>query len=209
MNPSKSEAVLRRLSHYARCLRRVTGNGQNLVTSEYLAGPCGTTAASVRKDLSIFGEFGKRGAGYDTRELLRAIEEVLGIHDPPPLVLVGAGRMGRILAEDCIPGSHYSFLAVFDNDRDMIGTDLGDIRVRHTNEMKVVLSGIDRFIGIIAVTPGSAQKASDLLLECNCRSILCFNMEPVSAPDGVSLRYAEMPTELDMLCHSLSHENDS
>jgi len=208
MNPSKSEAVLRRLSHYARCLRRVIGSGQNLVTSEYLAGPCGTTAASVRKDLSIFGEFGKRGAGYDTRALLKAIEKVLGIHDPPPLVLVGAGRIGRILAEDGIPGSFYPFLAVFDNDNDMVGVDLGEIRVRHTSEMKVVLTGSNRFIGIVAVTPGSAQEASDLLIECGCSSILCFNMEPVSTPDGISLRYVDMPTELDMLCYSLSHEND-
>ncbi len=208
MNPAESETVLRRLSHYARCLRRVIGIGQNLVTSEYLAGPCGTTAASVRKDLSIFGEFGKRGTGYDTRELLSAIEKVLGIHDPPHLVLVGAGRMGRILAEDGIPGSFYSFLAVFDNDRDIVGTDLGEIRVRHTSEMKVVLTGNNRFIGIVAVTPGSAQEASDLLLACGCKSILCYNMEPVSVPEGVGLRYVDMPTELDMLCHSLSHEND-
>ena len=203
MNPSGSEAVLRRLSHYARCLRIAIDRNFDMVTSEYLAGPCGTTSASVRKDLSIFGEFGKRGSGYDTSALLREIEYVLGISDPLQVILVGAGRIGRAILEGGIPGSCYRIVAAFDTDPDKTGEEIGGLTVAHESGMLVALKGITNFIGIIAVSPGSAQKAADGLVRCGCRSILVLNMEPVSVPDGVSLRRTEMPTELDLLAHDL------
>jgi redox-sensing transcriptional repressor len=203
MNPARSEAVIRRLSHYARCLRMAIDRGVGTVTSEYLAGPCGTTSASVRKDLSIFGEFGKKGSGYDTAALLREIEDVLGTGKPPLVVLVGAGRIGRALAEGGIPGGGYRITALFDIDPALEGAEIGALRVSRTEDMPSVLGKTADFIGIIAVTPGSAQDAADGLVSCGCRSILVLNMEPVAVPEGVFLRRTEMPTELDLLAHDL------
>jgi redox-sensing transcriptional repressor len=203
VNPANSEAVLRRLSHYARCLRKAIVKGTEVVTSEYIAQPCGTTSASVRKDLSIFGEFGKRGSGYDVRELLKAIEDVLGITQPPSLVLMGAGRLGRMLASGGVPGGVYEVAAVFDSDPARTGERVGDLTVAHTDDMPGELPGLEGCIGVIAVTPGCAQEAADRLIEHGCRTILCMNMEPVEVPEDVILRRTEMPTELDLLSHDL------
>jgi redox-sensing transcriptional repressor len=204
VNPANSEAVLRRLSHYARCLGLAVADGIDTVTSEYLAGPCGTTSASVRKDLSIFGEFGKRGSGYPARDLLREIREVLGITETPPLVLIGAGRVGRAIAEGGIPGGGYTVEAVFDTDRELTGLPAGGLIVRHTDELAGMEGGLEDRIGIIAVTPGRAQEAADILVGFGCRSILCLNMEPVSVPEDVTLRRTEMATELDLLTHAMN-----
>jgi redox-sensing transcriptional repressor len=209
VNPAGSEAVLRRLSHYARCLRLAINRGFDIVTSEYLAGPCGTTSASVRKDLSIFGEFGIKGSGYDTSALLREIEEVLGISDPPPIVLIGAGRIGKAILEGGIPGGSYRITAVFDSDPEKVGDEIGGLTVAHDSGMSMALDRSDNFIGIIAVTPGSAQNAADRLVRCGCRSILVLNMEPVTVPDSVCLRRTEIPTELDLLAHDLLPERIS
>jgi redox-sensing transcriptional repressor len=204
VNPANSEAVLRRLSHYARCLGLAVAGGIDTVTSEYLAAPCGTTSASVRKDLSIFGEFGKRGSGYPARELLGEIREVLGITLTPPVLLIGAGRVGRAIAEGGIPGGVYAVEALFDTDRELTGRAVGDLTVRHTDELAGIEGGLEGWIAIIAVTPGRAQEAVDILVERGCRSILCLNMEPVTVPGDVTLRRTEMATELDLLTHAMN-----
>jgi redox-sensing transcriptional repressor len=203
MNPARAETTVRRLSRYARCLRRAIHAGTYIVTSDYLASTCGTSAASVRKDLSMHGGLGKQGSGYDATKLLKALEDILGVTQPPPLVLLGAGKLGRALLESGIPGTRYSFEAAFDIDGRRTGSRAGDVEVRPVAEMTDSLSGTGSFIGVIAVTPGRAQEAADALAGCGCRAILSFNMEPISVKEPVSLRYADTPTELDLLSHAL------
>jgi len=205
MNPNESEATLKRLSHYARCLRMAIANGIDIITSTSLAEPCGISPASVRKDLAAYGEFGKQGSGYDPEKLLAVIERILGISTPPRVVLLGAGRLGRALLEGGIPGTRYRFISVLDVDRRKVGANIGGLTVHHVDEMRQVLDGITDFIGMIAVTPGVAQQAVDLLVASDCHAILSFNIEPVSAPAGVDLRYTDMPFELDLLSHGLKN----
>ena len=203
MNKIESEATLRRLSHYARCLRMAIANGINIITSNSLAEPCGISPASVRKDLAAYGEFGKQGSGYNPEELLGVIERILGITNPPAVVLMGAGRLGRAILEGGIPGTRYQFHCAFDNDGRRAGAVIGGLTVHHIDEMRTVLDGIKGFIGMIAVTQGAAQQAVDLLVENGCRAILSFNIEPLCAPAGVDIRYTDMPFEMDLLSHGL------
>jgi redox-sensing transcriptional repressor len=201
---SSSEATLRRLSRYARCLHRAIIQGKETVTSEYLAGPCGTTPASVRKDLAAFGGFGKQGSGYDAILLLNSIEAVLGTNSPPPLILLGVGHIGRALLEGGIPGTHYMFAGAFDVDGRKVDCEVGGVRVSHLDELETVVEGLDEFITVLAVSRGCAQEAVDRVVDVGCRSILSFGLEPLEAPEGVSLRYADVPMELDLLTHELS-----
>lgn len=206
---TKSEATLRRLSHYARCLRMAIDSGSALITSTSLAEPCGISPASVRKDLSSYGEFGKQGSGYDPRELLKVIEGILGTSEPPPVVLLGAGNLGRSLLQGGIHGTRYRFHSVFDRDHRKTGSIVGGHEVHPVEAMEAVLEGVQDFIGMLAVTPGAAQEAVDHLVDRGCRAILSFNVEPVRVPEGVNLRYTDMPFEMDLLSHGLKRFESS
>lgn len=198
-----SEKTIRRLSHYAMCLRRARGDGVKVITSRFLSGRCGISAAAVRKDLAAFGDFGKQGSGYSVESLLRNIELILGTCDPPPVIVVGVGNIGRALLESGLEGTGgYVYSAAFDSDPGLAGTDIAGVRVGSMEDIGST-GDIAGTIAIVAVSPGQGQKAVDLLVEAGCRSILSFNLEPIEVPDQVSLRYVEVSTELDILAHSM------
>ncbi|MCD4774804.1 MAG: redox-sensing transcriptional repressor Rex [Candidatus Aegiribacteria sp.] len=199
-----SERTIRRLSHYARCLRDARSRGDSTVTSSYLSRQCGISSAAVRKDLTVFGEFGKQGSGYDVDDLLAQIERILGTCDSPSIIIIGAGNIGRALLEsglECTGG--YSYSAIFDIDPDLVGTRCAGHIIKPIDDIRSTVSGYEHFIAVIAVTTGEGQKVVNRLAKAGCRAMLSFNLEPLELPEGVELRYMEMSTELDMLTHSM------
>jgi redox-sensing transcriptional repressor len=207
-NRKVSERTIRRLSHYAMCLRRAMKDGIQVVTSSYLSSRCGISPAAVRKDLAAYGEFGKQGSGYDVNSLLVNIEDILGTTDPPVLIVIGTGNIGRALLESGLEGTGgYSYCAAFDIDPALVGTDICGLQVQSIDDISRCISDSGDAIAILAVSRGDGQAAVDMLVEAGCRSILSFNLEPLEVPDHVSLRYVEISTELDILTHSLRREN--
>ena len=199
-----SERTIRRLSHYARCLRLAKAKGEPVMTSSSLANTCGISAAGVRKDLASFGEFGKKGSGYDVSLLLRSIEEILGIADPPKVIIVGAGNIGLALMESGLEGTGgYCYAEILDSDPRKLDTVCCGKHVRSMGELPAVVGELGEVIAVVAVTPGEGQRAIDQLVRAGCRGVLSFNLEPIFVPDGVHLRYVEVSTELDILTHSI------
>lgn len=199
-----SEKTIRRLSHYARCLRKALADGTAVVTSKFLSEKCDISSAAVRKDLAIFGEFGKQGSGYDVSELHANIKRILGTCDPPPVIVIGAGNIGTALLKSGLDGTGgYSYSAIFDNDPDIIGKTIAGITVRPINELKEAVGEQGNFIAILAVPAGEGQSAVNSLGSMGCIAILSFTLEPFDIPDGVVLRYVEVSTELDILTHSM------
>lgn len=199
-----SEIRLRRLSHYAMCLRRARDAKTPTITSSYLSGRCGVSAAAVRKDLAAFGEFGKQGSGYAVEKLLSNIEEILGTTSPPPVLLVGAGNIGRALLESGFSGTGgYSFEGAFDTDSNVVGSSFGGVVVSPLRELPARIRALGDVICVLAVPPGQGQPAADRAADAGCRAILSFTLEPISVPPGVHLRYVEVSTELDMLTHMM------
>lgn len=199
-----SEKTIRRLSHYARCLRAARLKGDRTVTSGWLSRQCGISSAAVRKDLTIFGEFGKQGSGYEVNDLLVQIESILGTCDSPSIIIVGAGNIGRALLESGLEGTGgYAYSAIFDIDPDLVGTKCAGLTVKPMDSIHTVLSGCKSCIAVVAVSQGEGQKAVDSLCRAGCRAVLSFNLEPFELPEGVKLRYMELATELDVLTHSM------
>lgn len=199
-----SERTIRRLSHYARCLRLAVLRGEEVVTSQQLADNCGISSAAVRRDLSTYGEFGKQGSGYRVSNLLANIQEILGTTRPPGVVVVGAGNIGCALIRSGLEGTGgYEYLGLFDTDTSRIGTECSGVRVRAMDELGELISTREDTIAVIAVTPGEGQKALEKVVSLGCRAVLSFNLEPLKAPVGVDLRYVEVSTELDVLTHSM------
>ena len=199
-----SENTIRRLSHYSRCLRRARAEGTAVVTSKYLSGKCDISSAAVRKDLAVFGEFGKQGYGYEVSDLLKNIERILGTCEPPPVIVIGAGNIGSALLESGLEGTgRYTYSAIFDNDQKVIGKTISGITIHPVNKLSEVVGEHANFIAILAVPPGDGQDAVNNLISRGCRAILSFTPGPFDIPDGVVLRSVEVFTELDILTHSM------
>ena len=199
-----SEKTIRRLSHYARCLRMAGLRGENIVTSQQLADNCGISSAAVRRDLSTYGEFGKQGSGYRVSELLSNIEEILGTVDPPEVIIVGAGSIGCALLTSGLEGTGgYTYTGIFDVDPEKTGKSISGVEIHPVESIPRQPAGSSETIAVIAVSRGQGQKVLDLLVEKGFRAVLSFNLEPLQSPEGVTLRYVEVSTELDVLTHSM------
>lgn len=203
MSPARtSEKTVRRLSHYSMCLRRAMRDGRRVITSKYLSQRCGISSAAVRKDLATFGEFGKQGSGYRVRELLDNIENILGTVDPPPVIVMGVGNIGRALLESGLEGTGgYRYAAAFDRDPAVTGKTYAGLTVKPVEELKRTIRELGSVLAIVAVPPGEGQDALERLVSAGCSSILSFTLEPLDVPEHVCLRYVEVSTELDLLTH--------
>src|SRR5215213_217076 len=136
-----SESTVRRLSSYLRLLQEADARRQETISSEELAERGGTTSAQVRKDLSFFGSFGKRGLGYSVPELLREIEGILGLHRRWRVALVGAGKIGSaLISYRNFQRRGFEIQAVFDSDREKVGQVWGSQIILPDEELERVLA---------------------------------------------------------------------
>src|SRR5437764_5962230 len=120
-----ADSTVRRLSAYLRFLENFEARGLETISSEELARRCGTTSAQVRKDLSFFGSFGKRGLGYSVPELAGRLREILGLGRQWKVVIIGAGKIGAALAQyRGFKQRGFKILAAYDSNADKIGRKL-------------------------------------------------------------------------------------
>jgi redox-sensing transcriptional repressor len=201
-----SESTVRRLSLYLRLLQEATDAGKQTLSSEELARRGGTTAAQVRKDLSVFGSFGKRGHGYSVEELLTALRQILGLEQSWKVALVGAGKIGSALFSYAdFQRRGFRIRAVFDSDPAKAGLAWGDLRVLPDAEMERVLleEGIE--IVIVAVPGEAAQAVVDRVVAAGVGAILNFAPVRLRLPEGVALRNVDMSVELEGLAFALNN----
>lgn len=171
-----------------------------MASSDEMAAELGLNAAKVRKDLWYLGVSGVRGIGYEVEPLRRRLEEALGLSGDLPVVIVGAGKLGSAIAG--YPGfasRGFRVEAVFDVAPEKVGTRVGDLTVRHLDEMTPNSCPLDHCIGVIAVPETAAQDVADRMVAAGVRSIL--NMAPtiLKKVPGVEIRHADVATELQIL----------
>ena len=201
-----SESTVRRLSLYLRYLQEADARGQETISSEELALRGGTTSAQVRKDFSFFGSFGKRGLGYSVPELLRELEEILGLHRRWNVALVGAGKIGSALfSYRNFQRRGFEIKAVFDSDASKIGQPWGELKVLPDAEMERVLREEGIEIVIIAVPADAAQSVVDRVTGSGVRAILNFAPVRLRVPESVALRNVDMVVEMEGLTFSLNN----
>ncbi len=202
-----SESTVRRLSLYLRFLQEAADRGLDTISSDDLAERGGTTSAQVRKDLSFFGSFGKRGLGYSVPELVGRIREILGLNNAWRVALVGAGKIGSALfSYRDFQRRGFHIQAVFDSDPAKVGAAWGDLRVRHDQDMDRAIreDGID--IVIVAVPAEAAQGVVDRVVSAGVRASLNFAPTRLRVPEHVALRYVDMTVELEGLAYTISGE---
>jgi redox-sensing transcriptional repressor len=194
------EATIARLPVYHRSLLQLQAENRPTVSSEQLAELAGVNAAKVRKDLSYFGTYGTRGVGYEVDQLLVEVRRELGLTHEWPCVIVGAGNLGSALAKFAgFTDRGFSVVAVVDVDPAKVGLRLGDVTVRHQDELSELVRRLRIVIGIITTPPGAAQEAADRLIEAGIGSILNFAPTSLDVPDDVLIREVDVAVELQIL----------
>jgi redox-sensing transcriptional repressor len=201
-----SESTIGRLSLYLRLLTEIQEEGRGTLSSEELARRCGTTAAQVRKDLSAFGTFGKRGTGYAVAELIGVLRSILGLERRWSVAVVGAGKIGAaLLGYQDFRRQGFIVTAVFDSDPAKVGQQRHGLVVRSEAELEAALEaeGID--IVILAVPAEVAQAVVDRVVAAGVRAVLNFAPVNLSVPAGVALKNVNMALELEGLSYALAH----
>ena len=200
-----AESTVRRLSHYYRVLEEVEGEGGRLISSHRLAEREGITSAQVRKDLSYFGSFGRRGLGYNVAHLRREIRWILGLDRRWRVALVGAGNIGSaLLAYRGFAQQGFDVTTVFDRDPSRVGQRIGDLVVQDVSRLAAVAAEQRFDMGVIATTLASAQQVADALVAAGVRGILNFAPRKLFVPAHVALRTVDMTVELESLSFSLA-----
>jgi len=201
-----AESTVRRLSMYLRYLEDLDTRGQQTASSDELAQLCGTTPAQVRKDLSFFGSFGKRGLGYPVHELTDQLRGILGLEHEWRVIIVGAGKIGAALANyRGFLQRGFRVVGVYDNSPDKIGQPWGEAIVRDIADLERDVRDEDASIAVLAIPADGAQEVVDRVVGAGIRAILNFAPAQIAVPTHVSLKSVNMAMELEGLSFALTN----
>ncbi|WP_396218832.1 redox-sensing transcriptional repressor Rex [Gemmatimonas sp.] len=201
-----ADSTVRRLSMYLRYLEDLDTQGQETASSDELAHLCGTTPAQVRKDLSFFGSFGKRGLGYPVHELTAHLREILGLEREWKVVIIGAGKIGAALANyRGFRQRGFRIAGVYDNDPKKIGQPWGEAIVHDMADLVQDIRREEAPIAVLAIPSEDAQDVVDRLVGAGIRAILNFAPAQITVPPHVSLKSVNMAMELEGLSFALTN----
>ena len=203
-----ADSTVRRLSLYLRFLEDFEHRGLSTISSEELARRGGTTSAQVRKDLSFFGSFGKRGLGYSVPELTSRLREILGLGREWHVIIVGAGKIGTALASyRGFRQRGFPIVAVYDNDPDKIGRRWDTLTVRDIAQLERDASREQPDIAVLSVPATEAQRVADRVVKAGVRAILNFAPAQLQVPADVSVKTVNMAMELEGLSFALTNKD--
>ncbi len=195
------KATVVRLPRYLRLLEDLA-TSKDVVSSEELAAAAGANAANVRRDLSHLDFHGVRGIGYSVAELKARIRQELGIAERQRVAILGAGNLGRALANyGGLSRRGFDVVALYDTDVRKIGSKVGSITIQDLDLLDGDCTSKSFEIAILAVPAVAAQQVADRLVEHGIHSILNFAPVRVNVPDKVSVRQVDLSMELQVLSY--------
>jgi redox-sensing transcriptional repressor len=201
-----AESTVRRLSLYLRFLEEFEEQGASTVSSAALAGRGGTTSAQVRKDLSFFGSFGKRGLGYEVAALKKQLREILGLNRTYRVVVIGAGKIGSALVQySGFRARGFELVAIYDNDPKKIGKRWNGLTVRDVNQLEKDLKQEAADIAAVVTPAEAAQAVADRLAACGISAILNFAPVQLQVSDKVAVKTVNLVLELEALSYVLAN----
>lgn len=203
-----ADSTVRRLSAYLRFLEDFEQRGSQTISSEELAKQGGTTSAQVRKDLSFFGSFGKRGLGYSVPELASQLREILGLGREWRVIIVGAGKIGAALAQyRGFRQRGFTILGAYDINPEKIGRRLEGIQIRDMAELERDIARDHPDIAVLTVPGEEAQAVVDRVVSAGIKAILNFAPTQLHAPADVAIKTVNMAMELEGLSFALTNRD--
>lgn len=210
MKPLKiSEAVVRRLPIYLRFLNELSLSNILTVSSQDLGEKLDLNPAQIRKDLAYFGDFGRKGVGYNVDYLIEKIRQILKLDKMMNVALVGTGNLGRALCNySMYIKDNMRIVAVFDADDSKKGTLINHLEVKPMGELEECVQKLDITLGIITVPATEAQSVADQFVASGIRGILNFAPVVLKATPGVRIHHADFTADLLSLAYYMDPIND-
>jgi redox-sensing transcriptional repressor len=192
-----SLGVAARLSRYLQVLIQARKMGKETISSQELAEYTHINSTQIRRDLSGFGKFGKRGVGYQVESLVREIRKILRTSGQHNIALFGAGHLGQAIASSDIFGDHgFRIVAIFDVDPKQVGNEYGGVTVRSFGELEHVVADDDVVVGVLAVPASAAQEVADRLVEAGVKIIFNYSEQLLQVPPGVTVHTSSPAVDL-------------
>jgi len=196
-----------RLSRYLRAFSQFERDGRKVASSRELARATALSPEAVRKDLAHFGQFGRRGIGYDVKSLAAQVREILGLSKPRAVAIVGVGNLGTSLLQyGGFAKAGFKVEAAFDTDPSKVGWELEGVRIWPMGALRQILREKRIEIAILAVPAGQAQRVTDELVDSGVRAILNFAPIVLSTPPSVMVRAVDLASEMERLTYFLDRE---
>ena len=203
-----ADSTVRRLAIYLRFLEEFQQKGAGTLSSEALAARAGTTSAQVRKDLSFFGSFGKRGLGYDVRGLAEQLRTILGLTRRYRVILIGAGRLAGALVQHAEFGARgFDIVAAVDRDPAKIGTGWGELLIADVAKLEKIVKQQNIEIAILVTPADPAQGLVDRLVAAGVTAILNFAPVQLHVPAGMDVKSVNLAVELETLSYAFQHRD--
>ncbi len=189
--------VAARLSRYLQVLTQARKMGKERISSQEISDYTNINATQIRRDLSTFGKFGKRGVGYSVDGLLGEIRRILRTQGQHNIALVGAGRLGEAIASSPIFAEHgINIAAILDTDPDKVGRTVGNVGVEDYNRLADAVRERNIVVGVLAVPADSAQTAADDLVDAGVRIIFNYSEALLDVPSEVAVHTSNPAVEL-------------
>ncbi len=189
--------VAARLSRYLQVLTQARKMGKTRISSQEMSDYTNTNATQIRRDLSAFGKFGKRGVGYDIDSLLGEIRKILRTQGQHNIALVGAGRLGEAIASSPIFAEHgINIAAVFDTDPEKVGRRVGSVPVSEYGRLREIIRDKNIIVGVLAVPADGAQRAAGDLVDAGVRILFNYSEALLDVPHDVQVHTSNPAVEL-------------
>jgi redox-sensing transcriptional repressor len=192
-----SLGVAARLSRYLQVLTQARKMGKETISSQELADYTHVNSTQIRRDLSGFGKFGKRGVGYNVESLVSQIRKILRTSGQHNIALFGAGHLGTAIATSDIFADHgFRVVAVFDVDRGKVGSKIGPLTVRHKSALRDVVEDEEIVVAVLAVPSPAAQILADELAEAGVKIIFNYSDALLQVPPEVTVHTSSPAVDL-------------
>jgi redox-sensing transcriptional repressor len=192
-----SLGVAARLSRYLQVLIQARKMGRETISSQELAEYTHINSTQIRRDLSGFGKFGKRGVGYRVESLVNEIRKILHTSGQHNIALFGAGNLGQAIASSDIFADHgFRIVAIFDADPNVVGSEFGGVPVRALSELEQVVADEEVVVGVLAVPANAAQAVADQLVEVGVKIIFNYSEQLLQVPPEVTVHTSSPAVDL-------------
>ncbi len=192
-----SLGVAARLSRYLQVLIQARKMDKETISSQELAAYTHINSTQIRRDLSGFGKFGKRGVGYRVEFLVGEIRKILRTSGQHNIVLFGAGNLGQAIASSDIFGDHgFQIVAIFDVDSELVGGELGGVPVRDFSELESVVEDEEVVVGVLAVPSSAAQEVADRLVAAGVKIVFNYSERLLTVPPEVTVHTSSPAVDL-------------
>ena len=196
--------VIKRLPRYYRYLGELLKQGTTRISSNALSQKMNVTASQIRQDFNYFGGFGQQGYGYNVESLYKEIGDILGLNDGDTMIIVGAGNLGRALANhNTFEKRGFHLVGIFDIDKRIIGSTINGIRVRSTDDLENFVRNNRVDIGILTLPRVAVQETAELLADAGVKGLLNFSYMELQLPKNIAVSNVHLSDPLMFLSYEI------